>query len=110
MVEPYGYAFQHEDTGLQQVVDIQQVEWGFEKNNPRWERIGPVYFHPPALVVAPSTVSQQEVRKALEPFANAANAYDPLEGDDHLEAWASKFKLGELRAARDLLNRMGHKD
>lgn len=47
MSEPYGYAFQHEETGLQQVVDVQQVEWGFEKNNPRWKKLGPVYFQPP---------------------------------------------------------------
>jgi hypothetical protein len=46
-VEPYGYAFQHEETGLQQVVDVQQIEWGFEKNNPRWQKLGPVYLHPP---------------------------------------------------------------
>ncbi len=43
--EPYGYVFQHEETGLQQVVDVQQVEWGFAKNNPRWQKIGPVYLH-----------------------------------------------------------------
>lgn len=46
--EPYGYAFQHEETGLEQVVDVQQVEWGFEKNNPRWQKLGPVYMHPAA--------------------------------------------------------------
>ena len=36
--EPDSYLFQHEDTGLTQYVDSQQVEWGFEKNNPRWKR------------------------------------------------------------------------
>jgi hypothetical protein len=46
-VEPYGYAFQHEETGLTQVVDVQQVEWGFEKNNPRWQKVGAVYLHAP---------------------------------------------------------------
>lgn len=51
-VEPYGYAFQHEETGLQQVVDVQQVEWGFEKNNPRWQKLGPVYLHLPHEQVA----------------------------------------------------------
>jgi hypothetical protein len=30
--EPIGYLFQHEETGLTTVVDVQQVEWGFEKN------------------------------------------------------------------------------
>lgn len=43
---PYGYIFQHVNTGLQQVVYAQQVEWGFEKNNPLWEMVGPVYLHP----------------------------------------------------------------
>lgn len=44
--EPYGYVFQHEETGLTQVVDAQQIEWDFEGNNPRWHKIGPVYLHP----------------------------------------------------------------
>jgi hypothetical protein len=45
--EPVGYLFQHEETGLTTVVDVQQVEWGFEKNNPRHQKIGPVYTTPP---------------------------------------------------------------
>jgi hypothetical protein len=35
------------------VVDVQQVEWGFEKNNPRHQKIGPVYTTPPAAQPAP---------------------------------------------------------
>jgi hypothetical protein len=46
--EPIGYLFQHDETGLTTVVDVQQVEWGFEKNNPRHQKIGPVYTTPPA--------------------------------------------------------------
>jgi hypothetical protein len=46
--EPFGYLFQHEETGLTTVVDVQQVDWGFEKNNPRHQKIGPVYTTPPA--------------------------------------------------------------
>jgi hypothetical protein len=42
--EPFGYLFQHEETGLTTVVDVQQVEWGFEKNNPRHQKIGSVYI------------------------------------------------------------------
>ena len=38
--EPDSYLFQHEETGVTQYVDSQQVEWGFEKNNPRLQRIG----------------------------------------------------------------------
>lgn len=41
--EPTDYQFQHEDTGQISTVDGQQVEWGFEKNNPRWQRIGGSY-------------------------------------------------------------------
>ena len=37
---PDSYLFQHEETGVTQYVDSQQVEWGFEKNNPRLQRIG----------------------------------------------------------------------
>lgn len=47
-VEPVAWEFQHEETGLIDFVDPQQVEWGFEKANPRWQKIGPVYRHPPA--------------------------------------------------------------
>ncbi len=45
--EPVAWMFQHEDTGLIDFVDTQQVEWGFEKNNPRWQKFGPVFLHPP---------------------------------------------------------------
>ncbi|MDD2711349.1 MAG: hypothetical protein PHU77_00375 [Simplicispira sp.] len=41
--KPGVYLFQHEETGLTQFVDAQQVEWGFEKNNPRLKNIGPVF-------------------------------------------------------------------
>lgn len=41
--EPDSYCFQHEETGLTEYVDAQQVEWGFEKNNPRWKRVGAAY-------------------------------------------------------------------
>ena len=57
--EPVAWEFQHEETGLIDFVDPQQVEWGFEKNNPRWQKIGPVSRHPPAQVVqeaVPTTI------------------------------------------------------
>ena len=45
--EPVAWLFQHEETGLTECVDTQQVEWGFEKNNPRWQKIAPLYTTPP---------------------------------------------------------------
>jgi hypothetical protein len=44
--EPVAWMFQHEDTGLTDCVDVQQVEWGFENNNPRWKKIGSLYTRP----------------------------------------------------------------
>jgi hypothetical protein len=46
-VEPVAWLFQHEETGLTDCIDTQQVEWGFEKNNPRWQKIAPLYTAPP---------------------------------------------------------------
>ena len=45
--EPVAWIFQHEDTGQTDCIDDQQVEWGFEKNNPRWQKIAPLYTTPP---------------------------------------------------------------
>lgn len=48
--EPVAWLFQNEETGLTKCVDVQQVECGFEKNNPRWQKIAPLYTRPPARV------------------------------------------------------------
>ena len=48
--EPVAWLFQHEETGLTDCIDTQQVEWGFEKNNPRWQKIAPLYTAPPQRV------------------------------------------------------------
>ncbi len=45
--EPVAWLFQHKETGLTECIDTQQVEWGFEKNNPRWQKIEPLYTAPP---------------------------------------------------------------
>lgn len=45
-MKPVAWMFQHEETGVISIVDTQQVEWGFEKNNPRWLKIGPLYAIP----------------------------------------------------------------
>jgi hypothetical protein len=45
--EPVAWMFQHEETGRTMCVDAQQVEWGFEKSNPRLKKIAPLYTTPP---------------------------------------------------------------
>ena len=40
--------FQHGETGRTLCVDAQQVKWGFEERNPRYQKIAPLYTSPPA--------------------------------------------------------------
>jgi len=44
--EPVAWMFQHEETGRTMCVDAQQLEWGFEKGNPRLKKIDPLYTAP----------------------------------------------------------------
>ena len=46
--EPVAYMFQNEETGVTGFVEVQQVDWGFQENNPRLQIICPVYRLPPA--------------------------------------------------------------
>jgi hypothetical protein len=41
--EPIFWAFQHDETGRVTCVDSGQIEDGFEKRNPRWQKICPLY-------------------------------------------------------------------
>lgn len=41
-VEVVAHMYQHEETGVTGFVDQQQVDWGFEKNNPRLHLCGPL--------------------------------------------------------------------
>lgn len=47
-----------------------------------------------------------EMREALEPFATAADSYDPPENDDGWAAWAHDFTIGSLRKARTAFSRL----
>ena len=55
---------------------------------------------------ARATTAEAQVvamREALEPFADAANSYDPDEDDGHTVAWNHDFTLASLRRARTAL-------
>jgi hypothetical protein len=45
--EPVAWMFQHDETGRMNFVESQQIEHGWEKGNPRYKKIGPLYTHPP---------------------------------------------------------------
>jgi len=48
MGEPVAVMYQHDETGRTTCVDLQQVEWGWEKNNPGWTRVQNLITAPPA--------------------------------------------------------------
>lgn len=68
MPEPDAYLFQNDETGLVDIVDAQQVEWGFEKNNPRWKRCGEMYE-----AATLKAYADAKVREALEALRDIAN-------------------------------------
>lgn len=46
-------------------------------------------------------------REALEPFAKEAFRYEPPEGDDDMNAWDSRFTIGQLRRAAAAIRSLG---
>lgn len=54
-----------------------------------------------ALIEAERRINALE--KALKPFADEAERYEPDEGDDSTTAWATSFDIGYLRRARAAL-------
>lgn len=53
------------------------------------------------------TALRQRVVEVVGPFADEARHYDPPEGDDQERAWYnSHMTIGQLRAARALVNEM----
>lgn len=81
--EPFGWLFQHEETGRVQVVDSQQVEWGFETNNPRWQKIRPVYTRP-----APGVPDVEAAAKKLAECMDYPWEHMPSAGRDNMRKHA----------------------
>lgn len=82
--EPDSYLFQHEETGLTEYVCSQQVEWGFEKANPRWQKIHGAFTERQMKAYAIATLESSEVRKlreALEMIAGIRPCLDNLMGN-----------------------------
>ncbi len=45
------------------------------------------------------TLAMRQAADRMKPFAEAADSYDPDEGDGRNAAWAHDFIIGSLRAA-----------
>jgi hypothetical protein len=45
-LKPVAWMYQHKETGVTGFADEQQIEWGFEKNNQRLQRVCALYALP----------------------------------------------------------------
>jgi hypothetical protein len=68
-----GYMFQNGETGVSLFVDLQQVEWGFEKNNPRHIKGQAVHY--PAYVTSLQE-RIEELEKAMREHKMVASHED----------------------------------
>lgn len=59
--KPYAWVYQHEETGRATCVLAQQVEWGWEENNPRWIKGLALYTATPPAQTPPLQLSAREV-------------------------------------------------
>jgi chromosome segregation ATPase len=72
-------------------------------------RVGELHARATTAEADLATARQQieRLREALEPFAEAADAYEPDEGDGASMAWQHDFRIGALRRARAALRESG---
>lgn len=100
--EPVAFLFQHEDTGLTSAVDVQQVEWGFEKNNPRHINCGQLYT---ADQLAESyEAGKREASEDLEQAAFEKWLYDKCPSGDVESVqrqWLKSYEYAEFAGKRD---------
>jgi hypothetical protein len=109
MNNPIAYMYQHDETGRIGFVDHQQIEWGFEKANPRLHIIDPLYRNKwvtigdslppdetPVLTVYKGTIRILELRWDEPSREDSWEAYrywdDPYDSGhslnfDHVEHW-----------------------
>jgi hypothetical protein len=75
--KPVAWMFQHEETGITSTVDAQQVEWGFEKNNPRLQKVCALYAIPDTHRVAsvPQDVEGFIVENELPAFGDDSKVF-----------------------------------
>lgn len=82
--KPESYMFQHEETGQAMFVDAQQVEWGFEKNNPRLHKVSQAFTASQMLAYA-----EEAVLREREACAKLVEDYDTH--GDHTQCWQDNF-------------------
>lgn len=71
------------------------------------QRMPGIYGPTQAAIARLLSLSEENrrLREALEPFAEAAESYDPDEEDGAGAAWAHDFTIASLRRARSALSK-----
>ena len=94
--EPEAYMFQHEETGNTMFVCRQQVEWGFEQNNPRLQKVGEAF-----------TADQMRAYAlaALQSAQPAAASDDDILTAGHRTAWRYKHSSDPAHSSTYTFNR-----
>jgi hypothetical protein len=95
--EPEAFMYQHEETGLIGFVDIQQIEWGFEKNNPRLKIICPLYRTPPAPVAVLNERYEFEKGYAPEALERDSDEYVRMAVQMAWEGWHRRACLDKVK-------------
>jgi len=90
--EAVAWIYQHEDTGQVGFVDQQQIDWGFEKHNPRLQVIGPLFTTPPA---AQECKDLEMIKRMME--AGTADSFMSLTDEQKRMAFAVGIRESTLR-------------
>jgi hypothetical protein len=105
-LEVVGYFYQHEETGLVQSVDAQQVEWGFEANNPRLHRVCGLANYDKALAaiavrdkrIEDLTIHLADTDERIENSARNSSAFENAMGDLQVANGVLAARIAELEA------------
>ena len=101
--EPDSYQFQHDETGQTMFVDRQQVEWGFEANNPRLHKIGGAFAADQMRSYALAALAQQEpVAAALGDIVALWDKYAPSEYMVAIHMQAKRALAGQQPVSPDM--------
>jgi hypothetical protein len=100
--EPEAFMYQHEETGVIGFVDLQQVEWGFEKNNPRLHLICPLFRAPPELAELQAPTNGALIKDLTEVIAQQAAEIERLKGGQGEPVLQAREITGEPATWEDM--------
>jgi hypothetical protein len=67
-LKPVAWMYQHKETGVTGFADEQQIEWGFEKNNPRLQRVCALYPIPDTHRIVSVELLKSVANETINPY------------------------------------------